>query len=213
MPGVSPVRRSRDRSALAGLLALASACGGTTPTPHTLRLRQATPEPGATGVFLNEPVELFFSEEIDAASVQAQSARIVGPSGALARGRWEVDGRRLRFTPDPVLAADLSDGGYAPGATYRVELAGFPWPDGLRGTSGAPLASTERWSFRTVEPGEPGRGNVFMDSSLERGLPLYLRSSDDTFLVTLEFVNGGIATMSASFIRSAETPEPGSTRT
>jgi hypothetical protein len=176
---VSPARRTRVRLALGGLVACAlSACDASAPEPRLLRLRQATPEPGASGVFLNEAVELFFSEDVDVASVHAQSARIVGPGGATARGRWEVDGRRLRFTPDPVLAADLSDGGYALGATYRVQLAGFPWPDGLRGTSGAPLDQALSWEFHTVQRDGPGRGDVFADSSLERGLPLYLLSRD-----------------------------------
>jgi len=158
-------------------------CAGEPPDPRVLRLRQATPEPGATGVYLNEPVELFFSNDIDPASVHAQSARILALDDAPARGRWELSGRRLTFTPDPVLAADLSDGGYQPGQTYRVELSGFPRPDGLRGLGGQPLPRTMRWEFRVVSAEDAERGFLFADSSLERGLPLVLR--------TLEIPPGG----------------------
>lgn len=174
---MSPARRRRVWLVLGGLSACTlTGCGDAAPEPSRLRLRQVTPEPGASGVFLNEAVELYFSQDVDVASVHGQSARVVGASGAPARGRWEVDGRRLRFTPDPVLAADLSDGGYALGATYRVELAGFPWPDGLRATSGAPLEQSLSWEFQTVLRDGPGRGDVFADASLERGLPLHLVS-------------------------------------
>ena len=158
------------------LLAGAASCSGAGREPVVLELLQARPEPGATGVFLNEELELYFSEEIDLASVHAQSARIATQAGDPARGHWQVAGRRLRFTPEPVLASDLSDGGYRPGRTYLVELSGFPRPDGLRGVSGAPLARSIRWEFRVVDVTAPERGFLFEDASLETGLPLVLRS-------------------------------------
>lgn len=168
-----PGRRSK---LLRMLVLLLPACADGVPQPRVLRLRQATPEPGATGVYLNEAVELFFSDEVDPASVHAQSARILSLDGVPARGRWEVSGRRLTFTPDPVLAPDLSDGGYRPEATYRVELSGFPRPDGLRGLGGEPLPGTLRWEFNVVSAGQGRHGFLFEDSSLERGLPLVLRT-------------------------------------
>lgn len=157
-------------------LAALGACGGAAPQPRTLALVQATPEAGATGVYLNEQVLLFFSERLDPASVHARSARVVAADGTPARGDWEVQGRRLAFLPAPVLAPDLSDGGYRPGQRYTVELAGFPRPDGLRGESGAPLARSVRLEFEVVEVVEPRAGFVFEDASLETGRPLFLRT-------------------------------------
>ncbi len=160
-----------------GLLLTLAACAPELDPAPVLELLQATPEAGATGVFLNERLQLDFSERIDPTSVHARSARVL-PVGngsaraAAARGRWEVAGRRLTFTPAAVLARDLSDGGYRPGQRYRVELAGFPRPEGLRGESGAPLARSVRWEFQVVDVTDGGLGFVFEDASLEVARPL-----------------------------------------
>jgi hypothetical protein len=87
-----------------------------------------------------------------------------------------VAGRALVFTPDPVLAFDLSDGGYQPGATYAAELAGFPRPEGLRSKAGAPLEHSVRYDFTVVDVAEPRTGFVFEDPAPGRGLPVFLRS-------------------------------------
>jgi hypothetical protein len=136
----------------------------------------------AEGVFLNEELVFHFSEALDPASVTSASVRILPagvPGAPPARGRLALAGRALVFTPDPVLAFDLSDGGYLPGTTYAVELAGFPRPEGLRAKSGAPLSASVLYRFTTVEarePGEPREGLVFEDPSPGRGTPVVLRS-------------------------------------
>jgi hypothetical protein len=102
--------------------------------------------------------------------------RVVSSKGREARGRLAVDGDRIVFTPAPVLAHDLSDGGYLPGTTYFVELAGFPRPDGLRGASGVALQRNLRWEFRTVDLG--GAQHVlFEDPSPERGSVVVLETT------------------------------------
>lgn len=158
-------------------LALLQACAPAAPEPVPLRLLQASPEAGASGVFLNERVVLDFSRPLDPASLHARSARVVDGAGRLALGRWSVQGARLTFTPDPVLSPTLDDGGYRPGERYRVELAGFPRPDGLRSTDGAPLERGCQWEFAVVENGAgTRRGFLFEDSSMDTGYPLVLRS-------------------------------------
>ena len=122
---------------------------------------------------LNEDLVFHFSGEIDRTSVTHDCVRVTDAQGRRARGRLDVDGPRVRFVPATVLAPDLSDGGYVPGATYQVEIAGFPRPDGLRGVDGAPLAATYRWRFRVVALTEEGRP-YFEDRDPERVRPLRL---------------------------------------
>lgn len=132
----------------------------------------------AEGLFLNEDLVFYFTDEVDRASVTRESVRIrtrarAGAAGSGtaerdARGTLQVDGRRIRFVPAPVLAPDLRDGGYLPGTEYQVTLAGFPHPDGLRSVRGAVLAQSVTWSFRTVQVTEPRSGLVFDDRMQDR---------------------------------------------
>ena len=173
-----------------GLLALAWAapllfplvgCGPGPGTAEVLRLEGVRPEQ-SEGVFLNEQLVFHFSEALDPASVTSASVRILPTDPELAarfgpaRGELVVAGRALVFTPAPVLAFDLQDGGYRPGTSYSVELAGFPRPEGLRAKSGAPLASSARYDFSTVEVGEDRVAIAFEDPAPGRGLPVFLRS-------------------------------------
>jgi hypothetical protein len=119
--------------------------------PRVLRHELTRPD-NAAEIYLNEDLLFHFSGEIDRASVTRASVSIRSKAGREARGALQVEGRRLRFVPAPVLSSTLDDGGYLPGTEYEVEIAGFPRPDGLRGVHGEPLASTYRWSFRTVAP-------------------------------------------------------------
>jgi hypothetical protein len=151
-------------------------CDGQPQQTAWLRLAQVRPQ-NHVGVFLNEKIQLDFSEPLDPTSVDRHSVRIADQAGTPARGELRVDEERLVFVPDPVLAFDLSDGGYKPGTTYFVELAGFPLVNGLRGRSGAPLEQNLRLEFRTVEV-VPSRSDfVFEDSSPTRGLRVVLKSS------------------------------------
>ena len=155
----------------------AAACAPTPGPPAPLRLLLASPEAGASGVFLNERVVLDFSMPLDPASLHARSARVLDAAGRPAGGHWSVQGSRLTFTPDPVLSPELDDGGYRPGERYRVELAGFPRPDGLRSTGGAPLGRSAAWEFEVVVIGAGARrGFLFEDASMDTAAPLVLRS-------------------------------------
>lgn len=165
------------RAYLTAAVAIAAAgCERRSERRPSLTLTQVRPENHA-GVFLNERIQLHFSEPLDPTSVHRRSVRITSTDGVPARGELYVAEERLTFVPEPVLAFDLSDGGYLPGTTYRVDLAGFPEVDGLRGRSGATLERNLRWEFRTVTVTEPRIGFVFEDSSLARGLRVKLRAN------------------------------------
>lgn len=163
------VRPLPDRLGPAVLLAL-TACGGGEPAPEQLRLEGVRPSDGE-GLYLNEELVLTFDAPVDPASVTSSSLRIVGEDGHQARGRWQVQGRTIRFIPEPVLRPSLDDGGYRPGHRYRLIGAGFPRLDGLRGLDGAPLQRGFRWSFTTVDVG-PDQVVVFDDASPGDAQPL-----------------------------------------
>lgn len=169
-----------------GLCLLLGSCAEQEPEARFLELVQFRPA-NTTGVFLNEPLVFHFSEDLDPTSVLGSAVRIVarapetaaGAGDSLeARGELQLTGNKLVFTPAPVLAADLSDGGYLPNTTYDVELMGFPRLDGLRGQDGAPLRHSLSLEFRTVDPADPQSGFVFEDSSLDVGLPVILRAGE-----------------------------------
>lgn len=155
-----------------------TACGTGAPAPpERLELVQIRPK-SSEGVFLNEDLVLHFSAPVDPVSITTESLRIRrldadGAPAERALGRFEIVGDRVRFLPRPVLAPDLTDGGYLPGERYEVELRGFPSPDCVRGTDGRPLDGTLRWSFGTALRGEPP-GPMFDDASPERGERLRL---------------------------------------
>lgn len=127
-------------------------------------------------MYLNERIVLHFSVPLDPDSVHPGSVRIVAEDGSPARGRLSVERDRVEFQPAPVLARDLSDGGYRPATRYAVELAGFPRADALRSDDGRVLSASLRWSFETVAVSEPRSGFVFEDSSPTSGSPVILRT-------------------------------------
>lgn len=143
--------------------ALTSVSCGEAATPTRALHHRLTRPANPDGVFLNEDLVFYLSDDIDRTSVTRDSVRIIAADGTQAHGTLTVDGASVRFTPDPVLAADLSDGGYRPDTQYTVEIRGFPDPAGVRGVHGEPLDSTYRWSFRTVRLSTPRTALLFDD--------------------------------------------------
>jgi hypothetical protein len=109
-------------------------------------------EADARAVLLNEKLHFVFSAPVDPSSVTSRSIAIRSEDGASAQGRFEVSRERVGFHPDQALARTLDDGGYRPATAYRVEVAGFPRPDGVRARDGRILERGASASFRTVDP-------------------------------------------------------------
>jgi len=166
------VSRPTSRPFLKALWTLAlAACTGSEGSPQrTLRLERMDPTI-KDGVFLNEPLTFHFSAEVDPLSISRESVVIETEQHERARGRLSVEGRRVVFRPDVPHARDLSDGGFRPGAQYRVWLAGFPRPDGIRGAGGEPLAETVCREFTSVAVDTPRRQRLFDDPHQERRKP------------------------------------------
>ncbi len=131
---------------------------------HLKHVRPANPE----GLFLNEEIVFYFDQDLDPASVTSGSVEILSGSGKQARGELRVENDHVRFVPAPVLAADLSDGGYLPDTPYRATLSGFPRADGIRGAHGAVLERTVTFDFQTVRVDHPRTGLVFEDRMQNR---------------------------------------------
>lgn len=157
--------------ALAAALGSATGCGRDPQPAPALQLLDMRPRE-RSNVYLNEHLVLHFSAELEGSSVTPQSFRITTSDGVPARGTRFVTGRELRFVPDPVRAPNLRDGGYLPDTGYRVELAGFPRADTLRGSDGACLQRTLRIDFHTVSADDRQGGLVFEDDSPDQGLGL-----------------------------------------
>src|SRR5690349_1735128 len=157
MARVAPARGSkqgrfrglRRRALLASAALWLGACAHEAPAAPNLELLDFRPRQ-RLGVYLNEPLVLHFSGELDPATITSESVRIVAADSTTARGERFVTGRELTFLPDPVCARNLLDGGYLPDTTYHLELAGFPRADALRSVDGACLASTLRIEFHTI---------------------------------------------------------------
>jgi hypothetical protein len=144
--------------------ALVVACSREGPPVEPLRLEWIRPR-NVKGVFLNEDLVFTFSAEVDPLSVIRTGIHVHDADGAPARGSWFVEGVQVRFAPAPVLARDLSDGGYRPGTRYEVEVLGFPRVDAVRGLDGRPLERSYRWSFETVSVAADHSDLVFEDAS------------------------------------------------
>ncbi|MEM1453194.1 MAG: Ig-like domain-containing protein [Planctomycetota bacterium] len=148
----NPDRRATALS-LAVALALATSCSDPGAARSELRLLDARPEP-ETSLLLNDDIRLTFDAPIDQTTVTLESVRLerVGATGAsrVASGRWEVEGRSLRFVPDGVRSPDLADGGYVPGATYRLTIAGFPFLGAVRSLDGASLERSVSLTYPVV---------------------------------------------------------------
>lgn len=151
---------------------------GAEPPVRVMLLEQMRPRREARiGVFLNEVLVLHFSEDVDPASVTTESLS-VRPLGQtkVAQGRFEVDGRRVRFVPSLGLSKELDDGGFKPGTRYELLVRGFPALDGVRSTEGLPLARSARLYFETAALSEP-RGQMYEDRTPTAGAVMRLKRS------------------------------------
>jgi hypothetical protein len=180
---MTPGRLRRARSVSTVALALAAACGSGTDEPRRLELVAFVQDHHAE-VYLDEPLVLHFSAPLDRTSINASTLRIRDAEGEVASGRLRIDGRTLTFFPDLPREPDLDDGGLRPGETYRVELRGFPRPDGIRSVEGWPLAASRSLVFRTSSG--TGGGQLFVDALPDPGGPLGVRRGEIVPLLRLE---------------------------
>jgi len=158
----------RARAAVAGLLALAAGCARSGPL-RLVALDCGSPD----GARLNQPLVLRFSGPVDPGSVRATSVRVVrARDGAPAEGRFVVDGAIVTFLPRAPCRADLSDGAFQRGESWRVEVPALPVLACVRAAGGelldrggaagftvtsAPVDAPAEQLFFDADPGVAGR--------------------------------------------------------
>jgi hypothetical protein len=107
-------------------------------TTDTLPVVIATlPSSGATGVLLNQSVEVTFSKTMNCATLYspAKNVTVTGPGGASVTGTVSCTGNGAIFTPANLFASNT---------LYTVTVT-----IGAMDQQGEPLASNVAWSFRT----------------------------------------------------------------
>lgn len=121
----------------------------------------ASPE-DAIPLFLNSPISVTFSEDVDPFTVTRDTVRVMRIRDGEPQ-RVEVAGRRIgrrAVTLDPIWPTrpDLTDGSYQPGALYRLEVAGFPLTNTVESRSGRGVGERFYRYYRAVsrDHGKPG---------------------------------------------------------
>ena len=107
-------------------------------------------EPEGPSICINQTIHVYFEPVLDRASVTTDTFRILDRAGHVVPGRLSVGDWWLAFEPIPPRKPDLSDGSFVPGKRYRLELAGFPRSNALRGRAGEILMKAPRKEFRIL---------------------------------------------------------------
>lgn len=153
-------------------IALGTACGPTAARVEPFAVVRVTPDPAAgSPLALNDAISICFSGDVAPSSVTEDSCSVVDEGGHRVPGSLRVSGSHVSFLPRPPLAADLSDGSFAPGRRYRVLLAGMPRPDAIRAADGRWLECAAVFEFRTAARETPGAALLRVPLP---GLPFWL---------------------------------------
>lgn len=163
----------RRRSWWPLLLLSAAACWQAAPQSLPFGIVRTSPDLEAgTPVLLNDALTVYFSDPILPLSVTGDSVTVVDEAGHQVPGALRCGANWVTFVPEPPLAADLDDGSFRPGRSYRLLVAGCPRPDAVRALDGRRLAEAAAFEVRAAARDE-----------LPAGLPAPLRppSSDLPF--------------------------------
>ncbi len=116
------------------------------------------PEPGGAPLLLNQQVTLVFSAPLDPDSARGDAFQVVDEAGRAVQGRVLVGNQSLTFEPRVPLRPELDDGSFRPDATYRVLVAGYPRPGGLRAADGRMLQRGLSFTYRTARKDAASEG-------------------------------------------------------
>lgn len=141
IPGVAPA------AALASLLLCG--CEPSDPVGGT-PLRVVQVQPARPTIRLNEDLSIRFSQPVDPTTVTEDTVYVEDERGQRVAGSRSVSGHRIRFVPRSPLAADLGDGSFRPGQTYRLVAQGFPSASAVQSTDGQLLDQFGTWTFRAA---------------------------------------------------------------
>ncbi|WP_328473445.1 PQQ-dependent sugar dehydrogenase [Actinoplanes sp. NBC_00393] len=132
-----------------------------------------TPAGGATGVALNAPITVRFSESLAAGTVTPANLELRGPGGTLVNRSvaYDAAGQAATITPSAALTA-------ATQYTVRVRT-------GVTDAAGNPLAADHQFVFTTADPSASRLGYDQVGGSLDSGAANYMNGS--------RFINGATA--------------------
>lgn len=177
---MTPVGSTRWFSSVAAAtgLVLFSACSGSGDAVGELKPNGnfvvVRTDPVNNGViFLNDPVQIDFTREIDLDSANLNTVtfqvldQLGQPTSEIVSGRFSIGrspgddavGRRLVFTPRFATNNEYDNGGLRSGRTYLVQLVGGDRINGtgIRDGDGAALETPVTFQFSTVEGTSPAQ--------------------------------------------------------
>ncbi|MHC4601566.1 MAG: Ig-like domain-containing domain, partial [Planctomycetota bacterium] len=116
--------------------------------PKDLWVLNTDPYNGETNVFINDPIIITFSANVNPASVNTNTIQISDPNGAVPLGRFEVHSNEVHFLPQ-----------YPPGLnmmmTYTVVAQGLPMNPTVMSVENTPLMQTHTFSFDAGSAARP----------------------------------------------------------
>ncbi len=105
--------------------------------------------PDISGIPLNQPLILTFSNLVDPSSITLDTLRVTGVKGPDFEATI-VDGNLVALLPRTPNFGDYSDAGLAPDTQYSVSLPVHPATATLRTPSGKQLTEADTYFFRTL---------------------------------------------------------------
>ncbi|MBI3802449.1 MAG: Ig-like domain-containing protein [Nitrospirae bacterium] len=150
--GIKKIQNQKGLSILIAIFLILniSGCGsgGSSPPssdPSPPAVVSISPLPETTNVPLNSPLRMTFSEEMNPATLTADTL-VVQTGGNRIAGAIQVEGKTVTFTPATPWGAS---------ATYNVTLL-----TGAKDLEGTPLQTEVSWTFETVAPPDTTRPTV-----------------------------------------------------
>ncbi|MHC5080385.1 MAG: Ig-like domain-containing domain, partial [Planctomycetota bacterium] len=116
--------------------------------PKDLWVLNTDPYTGETNVFINDPIVITFSSNVDTNTVNTSTIQISDPNGAIPPGRFEVHSNEVHFVPQ-------FPPGLNPMMTYTVLIQGLPMTPVVMNTEATPLMQTYVFSFDTGTAARP----------------------------------------------------------
>ncbi len=170
----------RRRRWWAAWCVLAAACSRGASAPAPFAIVRTSPPLGAQAepLLLNDAITVYFSADVLPVSVTGDSVTLVDADGRGVPGTLRVGANWVSFHPVPPVTAELDDGSYRPGASYRLFVAGSPRPDAVRAADGRRLAAAAAFDVRIAAADRPPAGLPAPLRPPATDLPLLLRGAD-----------------------------------
>jgi hypothetical protein len=161
-------------------------------TPPTVS--SVSPLKGAEGVDINSKIEIVFSEEMDAATIDAVSVSAISSvQEAFLEGTLQYSGSKAVFTPAKPLA-------YSASYIFRIST-------GVKDKAGNAMAQEFTWSFKTRPLPDTTAPTVLSVSPLNLSKNA---AANSTVTATFsETMDGGTVTAATFFLHKGQTPVTG----